>query len=547
MGEKHQALEDLWKQHTDEMALLEGNMLTIGGKQCTVEFQPSADMSWQSWSNNELNQAATHPSPYANVSKSDMSTMGGSIGFAETDTWKPFTNDIREKHIKLINKYVSSIPANLKEETKHGKKLAYMAENGIRQLGPPRIGIFAERQRPEPLHCEINAWQQLLNIIYLESVQRDKFDDFISVLGAPVSSLSAHLSPLPASSDVPPSELPSADIDMPSPTAGCGLRYLVSKIKEHHADPNKRHNKIPTRLIGRQAIALARYAYRLVDNLQLRNELPEQSLERLALGRIVHYLRNACAIFNKLSSTPAELLELDENCKLYFNLMCLFYPSNVNVTTWTIAYAIPYHAFKLYDVYKVGYGTISLQAKEAKHAAIKNDLALTNRSTSIDNTGKWWQLLRANYVRSFYLPENQPMPTSYKSHFQSRIAPHCDLPEFCNCGRKMKEDDIFCQNCLESRELVTCAQNKELSDELINVLKPVTCEVCGEHFADNSILETHLVIHRSNTDPIECSRKNPKGMSVAELKSELRKLNLNVSGRKDILVKRLESRLTGGI
>ena len=45
LQEKHQVLEDLWKQHTEEMALLEGNLLTVAGKQCTVEFQPSADMS----------------------------------------------------------------------------------------------------------------------------------------------------------------------------------------------------------------------------------------------------------------------------------------------------------------------------------------------------------------------------------------------------------------------------------------------------------------------------------------------------------------------
>ena len=335
LGEKHEVLEDLWKQHTDEMAMLEGNVITIGGKQCTVEFQQSADIPRQSWANNKLNQASTHPSPYANVSKCNMSTMGGSIGFAVTDTWKPFTNDIREEHVNLVKKYVLSLPAKLKEETKHAKKLAYMAEDGIRQLGHPRIDIFAERQRPEPLHCEINAWQQLLNIIYLESVQRDKFDDFINILGASVSSLPAPVSSLPATTDVPPCELPSADteclIDTPSPTAGCGLRYLVYNIKEHHADQNKRHNKIPTRLIGRQAIALRRYAFRLIDSLQLPNESPEQSLKRLALGRIVQYLRNACVVFNKLLSTQAELLELDENCKLYFNVMCLFYRANVNV------------------------------------------------------------------------------------------------------------------------------------------------------------------------------------------------------------------------
>lgn len=54
LEEKHEILEDLWKHHTDEMALLEGNVLTVAGKQCTVDFQPSGDMSRQGWSD-ELN------------------------------------------------------------------------------------------------------------------------------------------------------------------------------------------------------------------------------------------------------------------------------------------------------------------------------------------------------------------------------------------------------------------------------------------------------------------------------------------------------------
>ena len=331
-----------------------------------------------------------------------------------------------------------------------------------------------------------------------------------------------------------------------SQTIGCGLRYLVTKVQEHYDDTNRRHNKIRTRLIGRQATALAQYAYRLVDALQFPNETPLLSLKRLALGRIVYYLRNACAVFNKLLFTPADLVELEDNCKLFFNLMCLFYPTFVNVTTWTVGYAIPYHATKLYDMYRVGYGTISLQAKEAKHASIKKDLVLTNRSNSTDIKGKWWQLIRANYVRSFYLPENQPMPSTYKSHFQSRVPSHCDQPGFCNCGRKLEDSNIFCHNCLSSREIVKCAQNHRLSDEMIIALKPVSCDVCGERFADESILGTHLVIHESYTGSLECSRKNPKKMSVKELKGELRKQNLSVLGKKDILVKRLESRLAGG-
>ena len=62
------------------MKVLEGKVLTVCGQQCTTEFQPSADQSWQSWANNELNQGATYPSPYANVHKGELCQMGGTIG-----------------------------------------------------------------------------------------------------------------------------------------------------------------------------------------------------------------------------------------------------------------------------------------------------------------------------------------------------------------------------------------------------------------------------------------------------------------------------------
>ena len=79
IAEKDPVMEDMWLQHSDEMLLLEGNILTVCGNQCTVEFQPSADQSWESRANNGLNQAATYPSPYANVHKGNMCVTGGTI------------------------------------------------------------------------------------------------------------------------------------------------------------------------------------------------------------------------------------------------------------------------------------------------------------------------------------------------------------------------------------------------------------------------------------------------------------------------------------
>ena len=151
----------------------------------------------------------------------------------------------------------------MSDVAKHVRKLQYMADKGMRQLGPPRIGVFADRQRPEPLYCETNAWQQFLNIVYQESVQRSLFDRFVPVLAAPVT-----VAPVPQ---------PVLEDQQETPVAGCGLVFLVHSIKEHYKDEKTKFNNISTWLKGDQAIAIARYGYRLVDCLEFPEESPAKS------------------------------------------------------------------------------------------------------------------------------------------------------------------------------------------------------------------------------------------------------------------------------
>ena len=113
-----------------------------------------------------VNQAATYPSPYANAHKNDMCTPGGTTGLNSYDKWTQYTNDLRDEHVKKVNTFLASLPTHLSSRSPHDKLLAFVAENGVRQLGPPRIGIFVERVRSDPLHREINAWQHLLDLIY---------------------------------------------------------------------------------------------------------------------------------------------------------------------------------------------------------------------------------------------------------------------------------------------------------------------------------------------------------------------------------------------
>ncbi|XP_066914204.1 uncharacterized protein [Clytia hemisphaerica] len=236
--EKNAICEDLWRQHSDEMILIEGNIFTINSEKVTFEFQPSADQSWQCWAANVLPSSATYPSPYANVHKSQLDFIGGAIGLEENATWKPPTKESTKKELEALNIYRKSLSDTLSASSFHDHELAYMAENGYRQTGEPRVGNLAERLRPEPLHLEINNWQHLLNLIYVESIRRDKFEIFCKVLESPVRC---------------------------QENPGCGLKFVVKKIREHYAKEATRMNILEVRLIGAQAIALARHCHRVMD------------------------------------------------------------------------------------------------------------------------------------------------------------------------------------------------------------------------------------------------------------------------------------------
>ena len=171
--EKDEVISQLWKQHTEEMQLVEGNLFYINNEKVTIQFEPSADQAWQFWANNELTQSATYPSMFARVHKSELTFIGGSVGNTEDDCkWKVPTSESRNNHlVQLDIKRDEMKKKELSEANFHRKELEFMADNGLRQLGPPRIGIFADRQRPEPLHLEVNNWSHILSIIYQHASQ----------------------------------------------------------------------------------------------------------------------------------------------------------------------------------------------------------------------------------------------------------------------------------------------------------------------------------------------------------------------------------------
>ena len=120
--------------------------------------------------------------------------------------------------------------------------------------------------------------------------------------------------------------------------------------------------------------------------------------------------------------------------------------------------------------------------------------------------------MRSNYVRSFYLPEHQPMPSSYTLQYQSRSRPHCNQSKSCKCGRDKDRDELSCDVCLSSIEVVTSANKRELTHSLLFALKPVVCKQCNTRFADNVLLSSHLKF--CNVTGLTSSKIKPGTMTV---------------------------------
>ena len=205
-------------------------------------------------------------------------------------------------------------------------------------------------------------------------------------------------------------------------------------------------------------------------------------------------------------------------------MFSLFFKSYCNSTVWTIGYVVPYHASLLFEHYKIDNGILSMQGKESKHSAIKQELkSCSNRSCSEGDKGKWHQLARSSYIRHFYLPYHFPLD-NYAPHFDSRY-PLVDEVT-CGCFRVIAVNEDVCSQCLAAIELVNNAKNGYLSDKIIRIMKPHECLHCQSRFSDIFMLEDHMKVHlnREIHQNESLPQKNiidPKQMSIKELKKEL--------------------------
>ena len=210
------------------------------------------------------------------------------------------------------------------------------------------------------------------------------------------------------------------------------------------------------------------------------------------MSKICETLRDIGSEINRVKvENESYSSQVQTLCKNYFNLISLFFKEACQSTVWTVGYALPYHLDLLYKQYGVGYGIISMQGKESKQSAIKQELkSYTNRSVECNEKGKWHQIMRSSFVRNFYLPYHFPLKASYRSHYSTR-RPKQFIENFCNCFRALESDQL-CRVCIEALIMEKSATDGTLTDDLLAIPKPIKCISCIERFPDQATYLRHI-------------------------------------------------------
>ena len=127
----------------------------------SFELLPS-DMKWLAFMGEELSNAAFYFSPFGNVNDDTKSTVNGTLGAGDQNTWQPWPYDKRLETAAKVSNLKQQLQAkNYAESTKRKKVLDFIRDQKSRQEFEPVIGPMVNVGYAEPLHNGNNGWQFL--------------------------------------------------------------------------------------------------------------------------------------------------------------------------------------------------------------------------------------------------------------------------------------------------------------------------------------------------------------------------------------------------
>ncbi|KAK3722872.1 hypothetical protein QZH41_020446 [Actinostola sp. cb2023] len=470
--ETHELMYEYTKHVVQEIKEMEGKVYEVQGDSVTFECKliPS-DQKWMASMAGELNNAATYFSSFANVSKSNVKTIGGTIGDDSSCTWKKWRYEQRMKDVDEVKAFKArnKIPENSKSSNHRGKVTAHIASRKSRQEFSPPLGKYVDNFKPEPLHNSNNAWQHW-NLDILTTAMKLTDRAVINKANGDITQL--------------PSITPMAKyMSLLKYKMKAGRLY---KNVERWFREKKKAEDFQYRFTGKESKLFCWHFMEICRILIAAGGIPQTTLLHVyGLAYSGLCLRNCVSLFSRVHISESDVDCLRNECEQYYNCHAILL-NTVKPTTWTIGKAIPYYTAEIFHDLGFGLGLNSMQGREAKHAKLASYAKNTTRGKRL----RWWQMFKHEFMETIWLKEKDPKQVAKKlqctpgsvfnrtndeevkieNDIQERAAkdkyipPHClGNNEFCYCGLPKSSSVACCDVCSsEMFKLViqTCKEGK---------------------------------------------------------------------------------------
>ncbi len=391
------------------MAKVEEKTYVVNDREISFEFAICAsDQKWLASANGELNNNATYPSSFANVTKQNMDKVDGQFGV----TWTKWDFETKLKDAKAVEEMKRKEEMKIRKKVGRGQKVEvprnkitkFIADRKSRTEKQPPLGKYGMKCMVEPLHIMNLGWQHwYTDLLSFVKDKEDYLDKLLSI----------------------------------------GAGKLHYKLKKFYSDTKGSQN-LNIRLTGEDSKILGRNYMTLINSLLSGSD---KDFPLYVMAFIAFYLREAASIFTRITVTQEDIQKLERSARMYFNCHHLF--RHVNLTTWTIGHVVPAHTKEIHEKYGVGLGIVSMQGREAKH---KKLMEYYKHTPGVSAEKKWETVFRHEFAELLLERELSEASDTYRrsSGFtqpeKEKIIPiKFSQQGYCYCG--FKTDAGKCDVC----------------------------------------------------------------------------------------------------
>jgi hypothetical protein len=348
------------------------------------------DMKMLAMLADELSNSSTYFSTFGNVSNNDCTDLDGTLSLDPNSKWKPWVFEERVKAVKKVESLKSSLDKKvMSAQNKRNKITQFIAQNKSRQEFTPLLGKLIDKAHVEPLHLENNAWGYFFKVLLKEAISK--------ILVACKTF----------------AELPQDSCLVKLVNALQHILHvgrLAKKVIKWFDETQCRQNYLQYRFTGKESRAFCHHFSTLLSLLTLPRDSRRQIQTILALHYVGLRLRDCCSIINRFDMKQVNIDKLSVLAREYYRANALFLPTSVNPTIWTIGNVVPFRAQQVYDKYKEGLLTVTMEGREAKR------LALLRLKANTTYQNRWQEIFQHEFIMLIWLPEQQHKPCPYKSN-----------------------------------------------------------------------------------------------------------------------------------